>query len=283
MKQINKKDKRKTRNVRREGYTLQMIDALIKRYDHIDQKLVDVQDLTLGQNGQFESGYSYVSQWLVNNQSAFPNVQSIRIPDKSVEELHFFSIGDVTTALQNLHSVKHWMLSGSDFKISPFSNHNLLSIVLISCGNLSADTIKNLCMSNLTSLNHLELWIGEMHNWSSDNLAHLLSPEENGQFPMLQYLGLRNGERISQLCDAIVQSSIAKRVRVIDLSLGLLNDTGTSILLKLGDPEFQSLEVLDIHHNSISDTSITQKLQNELKCFVDVRFINNQYIAFLPH
>jgi hypothetical protein len=103
---------------------------------------------------------------------------------------------------------------------------------------------------DLPALTHLELWLGT-DNYGGDATVEDLRPILAGtRFPRLTTLGLRDAEIADQVAAALASAPVVARLEVLDLSLGLLSDTGASALLA-GQP-LTHLRHLDLHHHFIS-------------------------------
>ncbi|EFC35942.1 predicted protein [Naegleria gruberi] len=87
------------------------------------------------------------------------------------------------------------------------------------------------------------------------SMRELLSESENGKYPTSEYFGLRNTYNIPQLLPLIMKSNIAKRVRVLDLSLsGSITENDALFIaeqIQLQRKEFTLLEFVDLRYNNI--------------------------------
>ena len=134
-----------------------------------------------------------------------------------------------------------------------------LSILILISAEISGETMKKMLECEFPQLKHLELWLGTNSNDSvhADHLEELLSPTENGKYPLLEYFGIRYSDQAEQFLKPIAQSNLLKRLRILDLSFcsKLGNYSGSDILefaqiLEQKTREaFPLLELVDIHRN----------------------------------
>jgi len=110
----------------------------------------------------------------------------------------------------------------------------------------------------------LELWLGDDNyggNCTAATFAKFFDPsQETGMLPRLEYLGLRNCDTIDTLMQSLCESHVIKRLRIVDVSLGTLSKDGAQHILKLRGPEYQLLELFDIHHHFVNDDALLQDL-----------------------
>ena len=129
--------------------------------------------------------------------------------------------------------------------------------------------LQSILNCSFPQLKHLELRLGspcqirskmiDLSHYNNDitekNLTELLSESENGKYPTLEYFGLRNTYNIPQLLPLIMKSNIAKRVRVLDLSLsGSITENDALFIaeqIQLQRKEFTLLEFVDLRYNNI--------------------------------
>jgi hypothetical protein len=241
----------------------------------ITQKLDKIQMLSIGMWGEYSdfSDATTIIEWLSTNSKILPFLKAIYLGDIEQNELEvsWIYLSDITPAIVAYPNLNHWQSKGmAKLQLTPFIHHHLSSFVLVT-GGLRDQIIRNLWKCKLTNLSHLEIWLGTEEygaDWNVETFEPFFTPEENGIFPKLQYLGLRNASNINSLCGPLVQSSVAKRIRVIDLSLGELGNVGAQELLKLN--EFSVLELLELGHHCIDDQDILNQLEL-LPCIVDLR------------
>jgi len=78
---------------------------------------------------------------------------------------------------------------------------------------------------------------------------------EGKNIPKVTDLGLMNGEILDDICKVLPKSKIAKRLKRLDLSMGILTDAGAEALA--ANPKaFPKLEELNVEENYLSSAGI---------------------------
>ena len=125
--------------------------------------------------------------------------------------------------------------------------HAQLETLIVETGGLDADVLGQVAQADLPNLRHLELWLGDAnYGWSGsvEDVKRLLAQM---RFPKLRYLGLRDSEIANGVAAALVEAAWPPELKVLDLSLGNLDDTGILTLAHSG--RLATLDKLDIHHH----------------------------------
>src|SRR5205823_4390614 len=82
-----------------------------------------------------------------------------------------------------------------------------------------------------------------------------LKPILSGKsFLQLRYLGLRNSVIADEIAELAAQAPILRRLRVLDLSLGILTDRGAEALA--ASRLVAGLEKLDVHHHYVTKEGV---------------------------
>jgi hypothetical protein len=125
--------------------------------------------------------------------------------------------------------------------------HPRLETLIVETGGLGVEVLRQVAQADLPQLTHLELWLGDSnYGWdgAATDVQDLLTKM---RFPKLTYLGLRDSEIANEVAAALVAAKWPPALKVLDLSLGNLDDTGIFTLLHSG--RLEGLERLDIHHH----------------------------------
>jgi hypothetical protein len=193
-----------------------------------------------------------------------PNLTALFLGDIVVEEseISWIEQANVSPILQAYPALETFRIRGSNgltFGEQRLSHMHLKELA-IETGGLNPAIIHEVLQADLPALEHLELWLGTPNyggDATLDDLAPLLSPSSQ-LFPRLRYLGLRDSEFANDLAAALTLTPLIERIRVLDLSLGLLDDQGARALLDC--PAVRKLEKLDIHYHYCS-ADMVERLQ----------------------
>lgn len=233
-----------------------------------DPKAGQLQGLVYGYWMQdFDSSVSSaeVVAQLAGAAARLPQLRALFLGDMTYEEceISWITQSDVRPLLAAWPGLEHFGVRGSnELTIGPIKHPQLRSLV-IECGGLPVQVLREVLESELPALEHLELYLGE-DNYGGDVKVADLLPLLSGQlFPNLRYLGLRDSEIADELAEALATAPILKRIEVLDLSLGNLSDKGAEALLAA--PVLANLQSLDIHHHYVSERIVGQLQARVLK------------------
>jgi hypothetical protein len=178
-----------------------------------------------------------------------PNLTAIFLGDITTEEseISWINQTDVSPLFGAYPNLELFRVRGGNGLSFDTLRHEHLKALIVESGGLSGETVRDIMAAHLPALDHLELWLGTPE-YGGSAMVPDLAPLFTGQpFPRLRYLGLRDSQIANELAVALAQSSVIEQIRVLDLSLGLLDDTG--VLALLNNPALLKLEKLDIHYH----------------------------------
>jgi hypothetical protein len=215
--------------------------------------------------GQWGSAYerAFPVDLLVRNAARLGALRALFIGEMSSEqcEISWIQQGDITPLLEAFPALEHLWVRGSEgLELTPMRHAGLRELVLQS-GGLPAAVIRAVGACDLPNLTHLELWLGvDQYGGDArgDDLAAILAGRS---LPALTHLGLRNAEIADEVAAAVAAAPVVARLTGLDLSLGVLGDTGAESLLT-GQP-LTHLKSLDLSHHFMSP-EIAQRLVDEL-------------------
>ncbi|WP_019501546.1 STM4015 family protein [Pseudanabaena sp. PCC 6802] len=182
---------------------------------------------------------------LVAAREKLPHLTAIFLGDIISEECEISWIvqSDVSPLLAAYPQLTHFRVRGNEGLSLGALRHEKLQSLIIETGGLNPNVVREVCQSQLPELEHLELWLGIPYYGGNTTVADL-QPILSGQlFPKLRYLGLRDSEIANDIAVAIATAPILDRIKVLDLSLGLLGDEGASALL--ASPAVAKLDKLE--------------------------------------
>lgn len=166
-------------------------------------------------------------------------------------EISWIKQDDVTPLLAAYPALEVLRLRGTDGLELDVMHHPALKELAIESGGLPADIVRRVGECDFPAMQHLELWLGVSYyggDATADDLAAILA---GTRLPALRHLGLRNAEIADQLATAVAAAPVVARLSTLDMSLGILSDTGAEALLA-GQP-LTHLRRLDLHHHYLSD------------------------------
>ncbi|MFC7241970.1 STM4015 family protein [Catellatospora aurea] len=176
-------------------------------------------------------------------------------------EISWIQQADITPLLEALPKLEMLTVRGATgLGLKPV-RHTGLREFTIESGGLPADVVRAVAECDLPALTHLELWLGT-DNYGGDADVDDLAPILAGtRLPALTSLALRDAEIADLVAVALAGAPVVARLRKLDLSLGMLSDTGAAALLA-GQP-LTHLDKLDLHHHFIG-AAVLERLTAEL-------------------
>ena len=219
-----------------------------------------VRALIVGSWGEtYDSSPQKLIDLLIDKRDRLPNLRAIFFGDIVMEECEISWIiqGRYQKFFPAFPQLEHFQVRGStDLDIGVIAHENLRALV-VECGGLPKKIIQEITQSNLSALNHLELWLGS-DNYGYDATKEDLEKLINTPFPKLSYLGLRDSEEADIVAEILANAPVLKQINTLDLSLGNLSDRGAQSLLN--SPFIALLDILDLHYHYVSD-ELQQRLR----------------------
>lgn len=117
-------------------------------------------------------------------------------------------------------------------------------------GGLDDDEIRAILEAKWPRLEHLEIWTGDNNYGAAATVEHFAALLDGHAPPKLVHLGLVNSELTHELIEPLARSPLVRRLRVLDLSKGVLKDGDSERLLRHADA-FRHLERLDLSENQL--------------------------------
>jgi len=222
-----------------------------------------VRALVIGQWGEaYESAIPVES--LVERAAAMSGLRALFLGELIGEEseISWIQMFDVTPLLRAFPGLEVLRVRGSDGLDFAAGSYPGLRELAFESGGLPAEIVRAVGESDLPNVHHLELWLGTDNyggDATADDLAGILA---GARLPSLTHLGLRDAEIADQVAAAVASAPIVARLRTLDLSMGLLSDTGAAALLT-GQP-LTHLAALDLHHHFMSEPMM-DRLRAELE------------------
>lgn len=223
-----------------------------------DPRVGEVTALVIGNwdadDGQDES--TEVVEALTAAAENLPHLNALFIGDITYEEneISWIRQSDLSPIFNAFPGLEHFGVRGSSGLSLGVPRLAKLKTLTIESGGLPLNVLEEVFAADLPALTHLELWLGTEGYGAQatmENLAPVLGEEAVRKWPGLTYLGLRDSDLSDEIAIALTQSPILGQLETLDLSLGVLSDTGASALA--ASTAVAGLKRLDIHHHYVSD------------------------------
>jgi hypothetical protein len=85
---------------------------------------------------------------------------------------------------------------------------------------------------------------------------------------------LRNSTYSNNIAEAVINSPLINSIKILDLSMGTLTDTGADVLLK--SPAVKKLEILNLGENYLSDDQVALLSLQESRGNFNVHVMTNE-------
>ncbi|MFC8093348.1 STM4015 family protein [Streptomyces sp. NPDC057301] len=212
------------------------------------------------EDGGLETDSSAVIEPLVAARDRFPALKALFLGDMVLEqsEMSWINLTDVTPLLAAFPDLEEFGVRGGRGLRFPALRHTALRKLTMESAGLPAEVVRGVGASDLPALEHLDLWLGDPHQGGDSQVTDLEAILSGVRLPRLRHLALRNSQMQDAVAAAVASAPVVARLKVLDLSMGVLTDEGAAALLA-GRP-LTHLEHLDLHHHYISEP-----LQNRLR------------------
>lgn len=160
-------------------------------------------------------------------------------------------LGDVTPLFTRLPALRELVLCGDELHLDPSGlGASGLRTLALRTTALAPQVVAALGMAQLPQLEQLELWLGDyayQHDGSVADVVPLLS---GAGLPALRRLRVQS-DLADELIEALSESPLLRRLRVLDLYCSTLSDAGARILIERR-AAFAHLEQIDLTNNALT-------------------------------
>lgn len=213
-----------------------------------------LESLVIGDWGQaYESSPDEFMNVLIESAPNFPSLKKLFIGDMGFEECEVSWIiqTNLTPLLKAFPELKSFTVKGSSgLSLEPLQHAKLEELVII-CGGLPQEVLASITNAQLPELRKLELYLGVDDYGFDGSLEDVLPLLEQGRFPKLVYLGLKDSDIQDDIAKAVAQAPIVDQLEVLDLSQGTLSDEGAEALL--ASDKIKKLKHLDLSYHYMTD------------------------------
>jgi hypothetical protein len=216
--------------------------------------LAEVRAIVIGPwNEPYDNDSAVIVRHLADARDRLTGLRAVFIGDLEMEEaeISWIEQSDVTPVLDAYPLLEEFGVRGGTGLRFPAVRHQNLRTLRIEAGGLPADVVRGIAASELPALASLEIWLGVLDYGGDATVADLAPILSGGQFPALRHLAVRNSEIQDEIAAALASSPLVAQLTSLDLSLGVLTDTGLLALLD-GQP-LTHLTRLNLRHNFVTE------------------------------
>jgi len=196
---------------------------------------------------------------LIEHKQAFSGLKHLFIGDMGSEECEMSWIvqADYTDFYSHFPALETFGVRGcNDLNLGTINLPNLKNLI-IETGGLDKTVLADIIKSDLSKLEHLEIWLGT-YEYGCSITEGDLKPLLHGNFPKLKYLGLKNYHLQSELAQQLQGAPILNNIEILDLSMGILKDDGAEAL-------YNNAALLNLKHINCRRHYISTEWQRKLK------------------
>lgn len=221
-----------------------------------DPRAATIKAIVLGMPGESDTSFDEVYGILIKHAPRLTSLRGIFAGDilQEENEMSWIEQGDVgllLAAFPNLEELR--VRGGGSLSFTPCDHANLKSLI-IETGGISSDILHEISRCSLPNLEHLEIWLGtDEYGWNG-NIEDILPLLDQGRFPKLKSLGLRNSEIANEIAGVVANAPVIGQIESLDLSLGTMTDEGAELLL--ASDRIRKLGSLNLHRSYLTDVTI---------------------------
>ncbi|WP_042434646.1 STM4015 family protein [Streptacidiphilus anmyonensis] len=198
-----------------------------------------------------DSGLDELRDLLIEQAESFPALRAVFLGDLVREEsdIAYIQQCDPAPLLDAFPLLEEFGARGGDQACGPL-RHTALRTLRFESGGLPEVVVRAVGSAELPSLERLDLWLGVEEYGGTTDVSLLAPLLDAGRFPRLRHLGLADSEIQDAVAAAVASAPVVAQLESLDLSMGILTDTGAEALLT-GQP-LTHLARLDLHHHFLS-------------------------------
>ena len=189
---------------------------------------------------------------LIELKDSFSGLKHLFIGDMDSEdcEMSWIQQTDYSNFYQHFSALETLGIKGGEnLKLGKINLPNLKNLI-IETGGMRSEILFDIANSELTGLEHLELWLG-IDDYGCTIEVEDLKRILNGDYPKLKYLGLKNYYKQDELAQNLKGTAVLKNIETLDLSMGILKDTGAEAMYN--NEELLNLKYINCRHHYISE------------------------------
>ncbi|WP_320068534.1 STM4015 family protein [Micromonospora sp. RTGN7] len=166
-------------------------------------------------------------------------------------EISWLAHGDITGLLAAYPSLEVLRVRGAnELRLDPVRHAGLRELVF-QTGGLPGSMVRAVGDCDLPALERLELWLGRQDYGGDTGVDDLAGVLAGTRLPALRHLAVCNAEFANHIAAAVAAAPVVPRLEVLDLSKGILTDSGAAALL--AGQSLTHLRRLDLHHHFLTE------------------------------
>lgn len=199
----------------------------------------------------------------IGSGKSLPSVQTVsfrRLPSSFEEDRpssFFTELGELGPLCTAFPAMRRLAVSAGGAELRDPRLPATLEELELDLDALSVSNLRDLQSRRWPSLKSLVIWFGRGEDartgWAEDVEAVL----DGARFPVLENLGLRNVTDANDLCAALADSKVLRRLRSLDLAHGAMNGQGAALLANVAG-ELPRLETLDVTDNALEPSDLAR-------------------------
>lgn len=193
-------------------------------------------------------------------------------------DMDHHQIGDVAKVISKsfpnltylkLHSgSQEWRGAGETFGLTGFDLPKLEELVVETCA-MTPKRAKSIATANWPALERMELWFGARDRSGTAKVADVFPIFDSKRYPKLKHLALRNSELVTDIVRLLPNSTLAKQLESLDLSMSIMSDSDAAELAAEA-AKFPALKTLDVGDSYVYATGFSALK----KAFKGVKVLN---------
>jgi len=214
---------------------------------------------------------------LVGVRDRLPKLKTLFFGDITYQEyeISWLRQGDVSSLFSAYPNLEEIAFRGGIGLHLGKVQHKRLQKLTIQAGGLPANLFRQVLEADLPALTHLELWLGRLDYGGNVTLEDLRPLLDGKCFTKMRSLGLRNRDRLAEIVVDVAKSPVVRRLDVLDLSMGSLNDEEAAPLLEIA--ALKKLKTLDLSQNYLTASMIKQFKKAGIKIKADDSRVAESY------
>jgi uncharacterized protein (TIGR02996 family) len=169
----------------------------------------------------------------------------------NVDQISWHHTGNLEKLWKGIPSLRTLELETGHFEVGKMAAPALERAIFIT-GGLTKSCGLGIATARMPNIKHLEIYYGDDNYGGDCSVEEVLPILERTDLTHLEYLGLKNCGFADELAGVLRHAKVLKTLKTLDLSLGVLTDTGVEGLVA-AKASLAHLECLDLTRNFLTE------------------------------